>query len=107
MKRTLIAIIAIVATAFAADTEFSVPVIGYVFDSASKQIRPLTGTPGAAVAGRGISIEGAETVLVARDGAFALVSSAMQIRCRLFGARDLRRNRLASRAFLQFSMPEP
>ncbi len=76
MKRTLIAIIAIVATAFAADTEFSVPVIGYVFDGASKQIRPLTGTPGAAAAGRGISIDGADTALVAKDGAFALISAA-------------------------------
>jgi len=76
MKRTLIAIIAIVATAFAEDAEFSVPVIGYVFDGASKQIRPLTGTPGAAVAGKGISIDGADTALVANDGAFALVSSA-------------------------------
>jgi hypothetical protein len=76
MKRTLTAIIAIVATAFAEDTEFSVPVIGYVFDGASKQIRPLTGTPGAAVAGRGISIDGADTALVAKDGAFAVISSA-------------------------------
>lgn len=76
MRRLSIAFIAVAAVALAADAEFSVPVIGYVFDAQSEQIRPLTGTPGAAVAARGLSIAGSERALVAKDGTFALLSSS-------------------------------
>jgi hypothetical protein len=76
MRRLSIAFTAVAAVAFAADAEFSVPVIGYVFDAQSEQIRPLMGTPGAALAASGISFAGSERALVANVGSFVLVSSS-------------------------------
>jgi hypothetical protein len=57
------------------ETSFARPILGFVFDRAGRQIRPLSGTPGAAVVSGGVSL-GIEpdNALVSSAGAFALLS---------------------------------
>ena len=77
MKRILKAILTTAglgAALASPEAEFTVPVIGYVHDTTAAQVRPLTGTPGAATAGTGAAIGEAEIAAVAHDGTFAIVS---------------------------------
>jgi hypothetical protein len=57
------------------DADFAVPVIGYVYDAAPGQVRPLAGTPGAATVGSGVAVGAFEKALMPGDGSFAVVSS--------------------------------
>ena len=70
----------------APDSEFAVPVIGYVYDAAPREVRPLTGAPGAATVGAGVGIGEFDKVLTSGDGSFALVSSADTVRVLRFGS---------------------
>src|SRR5688572_15754275 len=55
MRKTLLVFSAIAGLAAEPPARLSAPVLGYVFDSSSKSIRPIAGIPGAA------ALEGAVT----------------------------------------------
>lgn len=78
MKRfvTAFVTIAAVGVAFASpEAEFAAPLMGYVHDAAASQVRPITGTPGAATAGAGVAMPDIERMVLAGDGSFAIVSA--------------------------------
>jgi hypothetical protein len=66
----------LVLTAQAADQAFVRPLIGHVFDSRSRQIRAMVGTPGAARVAEAVPLEiSIDRVLTGARGPYAIVSA--------------------------------
>ena len=80
MFRSLSALSAAVLLAFvsgrAEDNQFVRPRLGYVFDASTRQIRPLIGTPGAALVAGGVPLDLAlDRALVSSANSFAIVTA--------------------------------